>query len=126
MDVFARSGTTSLLSANDPDVSRTLNSGSAAPVLLVCDHASNLIPERLNNLGLDAHALSRHIAYDKGSAELTETLSAQLGYASVLCNFSRLVIDCNRMIGDPTLVPEISDGTVVPGNEKLSEYEQEA
>ncbi len=124
MDLSARQRTTSVLSGNDPEVSRTLNPDSTAPVLLVCDHASNRVPDKLNNLGLDASAMSRHIAYDKGSAELTEKLSSELGYASVLCNFSRLVIDCNRILGDSTLMPEVSDDVLVPGNQALTELQQ--
>ncbi len=124
MDSTVRQRTNSVLSANDPEVSRTLNPHSTAPVLLVCDHASNRVPEKLNKLGLDAHTLGRHIAFDKGSAELTEKLREALGYTSVLCNFSRLVIDVNRSLGDPTLVPAVSDDVVVPGNQGLTELQQ--
>lgn len=126
MDLSARQRTASVLSVNDPEASRTLNSGSTSPILLVCDHASNRIPERLDQLGLEDRHLQRHIAYDKGSEALTEKLCQALGYAAVLCNFSRLVIDCNRRAGDPTLVPEISDDVRVPGNHKLNQADRQA
>ena len=39
----------------------------------------------------------------------------------MLSRFSRLVIDPNRALDDPTLVPQLSDGVIVPGNRDLSE-----
>ncbi|MFK8031022.1 MAG: N-formylglutamate amidohydrolase [Gammaproteobacteria bacterium] len=126
MQLSAKQGTASLLSVNDPDVSRTLNPDSTSPLLLVCDHASNRVPEKLDNLGLDEASLSRHIAFDKGSAAVAERVSADLGCSAVLCNFSRLVIDCNRKVGDPTLMPPVSDDVFVPGNQNLTEVERAA
>jgi predicted N-formylglutamate amidohydrolase len=40
---------------------------------------------------------------------------------AILCETSRLVIDCNRQLSARDLIPEISDGTVIPGNLQLSE-----
>jgi predicted N-formylglutamate amidohydrolase len=37
--------------------------------------------------------------------------------------YSRLVIDCNRPWGAPDLVPAVSDGTVVPANDGLTDGE---
>ena len=39
---------------------------------------------------------------------------------AVLSPISRLVIDCNRHLDAPDLIPEQSDGTVIPGNQNLS------
>ncbi|HXH04342.1 MAG TPA: N-formylglutamate amidohydrolase, partial [Candidatus Competibacteraceae bacterium] len=36
-----------------------------------------------------------------------------------------LVIDCNRQPGDPTSIPELSDGIRIPGNQNLSDTEAE-
>jgi predicted N-formylglutamate amidohydrolase len=38
----------------------------------------------------------------------------------MLCGTSRLVIDCNRDPGDPASIPEVSDGTAIPGNRNLT------
>jgi predicted N-formylglutamate amidohydrolase len=38
----------------------------------------------------------------------------------VFSHFSRLIVDPNRQLENPTLIPELSDGTVVPGNRDLS------
>jgi len=88
----------------------------AWPVLLVCDHASGRIPARLGELGLDETARSQHIAWDIGAGELARALADRLRLPLVMHNYSRLVIDCNRQLADPTSIPERSDGTVIPGN----------
>jgi predicted N-formylglutamate amidohydrolase len=88
--------------------------------LLVCDHASNFIPEQLHQLGLPAADLRRHIAYDIGAAGITEALSEMLDAPAVLSTTSRLVVDCNRQLSAPDLIPASSDQTLIPGNQKLS------
>jgi predicted N-formylglutamate amidohydrolase len=84
--------------------------------LIICDHASNAIPPNYGTLGLTPEALSRHIAYDIGAAEVTRALAAHLGAPAVLSTYSRLLIDPNRGLDDPTLVMRYSDGAIVPGN----------
>jgi predicted N-formylglutamate amidohydrolase len=84
--------------------------------LIICDHASNAIPPGYGALGLPRGALDRHIAYDIGAAVVTRALAAQLGAPAVLSTYSRLVIDPNRGLDDPTLVMRYSDGAIVPGN----------
>jgi predicted N-formylglutamate amidohydrolase len=87
--------------------------------VLLCDHASNRIPPELGDLGLPATELARHIAWDIGAAAVTEALSALLDAPAILCGISRLVIDCNRQLDSPELIPVVSDGTRVPGNAVL-------
>src|SRR6202046_4499445 len=84
--------------------------------LIICDPASNAIPPGYATLGLPREALDRHIAYDIGAAELTRPLSSHLGAPAVLSTYSRLLIDPNRGLDDPTLVMRYSDGAIVPGN----------
>jgi predicted N-formylglutamate amidohydrolase len=47
---------------------------------------------------------------------VTRTLATQLGSPAVLSTYSRLVIDPNRGLDDPTLVMRYSDGAIVPEN----------
>lgn len=68
----------------------------ARGLLLVCEHASNAVPEDLGRLGVPEPEFSRHIAYDIGAAEVTRRLAARLGVPAVLTQFSRLIIDPNR------------------------------
>ena len=95
------------------------NPEGRAPLLLLCDHASAFIPAALDRLGLDGAELARHIAWDIGAAEVTRELARLLNARALLSHFSRLIVDPNRWPDDPTLVPQISDGTVVPGNRDL-------
>ncbi len=90
-------------------------------MLLLCDHASNAIPAELNGLGLPPEQLERHIAYDIGAAELADGHGAATGAPAVLTTFSRLLIDPNRGLDDPTLVMRLSDGAIVPGNARIDE-----
>jgi predicted N-formylglutamate amidohydrolase len=91
--------------------------------LIVCDHASNAIPPGYGTLGLPPEALDRHIAYDIGAADVTRALAGILGAPAVLSTYSRLLIDPNRGLNDPTLVMRYSDGAVVPGNATIDAAE---
>jgi predicted N-formylglutamate amidohydrolase len=112
-----------LLGPGDPEPVTVLNPEGRSPVLLLCDHASNAIPASLGTLGLDEIALARHIAYDIGAAEVTRMLAERFDAAAVLSGYSRLIIDLNRELGDPTSIPVISDGVVVPANRTLDPTE---
>lgn len=97
----------------------------SAGLVLVADHAGRDLPEEYGSLGLPASELERHIAYDIGVAWLTRALAALTGAPAVLANFSRLLIDANRGEEDPTLIRQLYDGTVVPGNYPMAEQERE-
>lgn len=88
--------------------------------LIVADHASNQIPAHLGDLGLHADALQDHIAWDLGTKALAHVLSDALSCEAIISNVSRLVVDKNRRLDQPGLMPEISDGTEIPGNVALS------
>jgi predicted N-formylglutamate amidohydrolase len=93
--------------------------------IILCDHASNRVPAELNNLGLPPGELKRHIAWDIGAAGITAELSTILDAPAILCCTSRLVIDCNRQLDAPDLIPAVSDGTPVPGNRNLTATERQ-
>jgi len=110
-----------LLGPDDPPAWRGVNTDGRAPVLLVCDHASNRIPAALGTLGLPAQELKRHIAWDIGAAAVTEHLAMLLDAPALLSAYSRLVLDCNRHPGGVGSIPAVSDGIAVPGNADLSD-----
>jgi predicted N-formylglutamate amidohydrolase len=114
-----------LLSPGEPPAFELVNPAGRAPVLFVCDHASRRVPCALGSLGLKPQDFARHIAWDIGAAEVTRRLAARFEARSVLANYSRLVIDLNRAPGDPTLVTDVSDETIVPGNHDLPAQEIE-
>lgn len=93
-----------------------LDATGDSPLLLLCDHASNRLPEAYGSLGLAPESFATHIAWDIGAAAVTRALGAAYGAAAVLGAWSRLLIDLNRGEDDPTLVMKLSDGSIVPGN----------
>ncbi|MEM8987451.1 MAG: N-formylglutamate amidohydrolase [Pseudomonadota bacterium] len=94
--------------------------------VFICDHASNEIPASFDNLGLPVDRLQQHIAYDIGAAETTRRLAAHFGAAAVLSRFSRLLVDPNRAADRRDVIPEESDGVVIPGNIGLTEAARQA
>jgi len=115
-----------MIADDEPPAFEIVNPTGAAPVLLLCDHASRRIPRALGDLGLGDEDLARHIAWDIGAGDVTRRLAARLGAPAVLCSYSRLVIDCNRHLHDPGIIVEASDGTPVPGNHALGEGDRDA
>lgn len=115
-----------MIGPDDPPPFEVCNPDGTAPILLVCDHASRVLPAAVGRLGLPLEALQRHIAYDIGAADLTRMLAAHLDAPAVLAGYSRLLIDLNRQPGDPQSILEESDGIPIPGNQGLGEAEQEA
>ena len=93
-------------------------------ILFIADHASNYIPNSLENLGLNKKLFNTHIAYDLGIKELCINLSKLLKSKYITGAHSRLIIDLNRDVSDPTLIPEIVDGKIIVKNVNLSENEK--
>jgi predicted N-formylglutamate amidohydrolase len=98
---------------------------AAAGLILICDHADNRLPPDYGTLGLAAESLNRHIAYDPGARAVTLALARRLDAPAVLSRFSRLLIDPNRGLDDPTLIMRLSDRAVIPGNLRLDPGERE-
>lgn len=94
---------------------------------ITCDHAANTVPEFINggDLGLPAAEMERHIAWDPGAAGVTLALGEALNSPVILSNFSRLVIDPNRGMDDPTLLMKLYDGTIIPANARAGSTERE-
>ena len=95
--------------------------------LVTCDHASNRVPDDVcgGDLGVSAQDMARHIAWDVGARGLAEALGAALNSPVICSDFSRLVIDANRGEQDPTLVMQLYDGTIIPGNAGIAAHDVE-
>ncbi|RAZ92008.1 N-formylglutamate amidohydrolase [Mesorhizobium hawassense] len=105
---------------------RVSNPGGSSPFVFTCDHASNFLPAEFGTLGLPAEDLSRHIAWDPGALPVASRMAEALDAPLVETRVSRLVIDCNRPLDAPDLVPPVSEATVIPGNAGLSEKQRAA
>lgn len=113
-----------LLGPDDPPPVSVINADGKGDCLLLCDHASDAVPRTLNGLGLGSVDLARHIARDIGASSVARHLSQRFDAPVALAGFSRLVIDCNRAVDDPTSIPLISETTVIPGNRSVSADER--
>lgn len=114
----------SLLTSSEPAAFELINATGKSDVVLVCDHATNRIPSQLHNLGLSAQQLSTHIGWDIGALQVARCLSELLDAPLVFSNYSRLVIDCNRVPERDDLIPASSDGIAIPGNQDMSVQER--
>jgi len=92
---------------------------AASAMLLIADHASNHLPPGID-LRVPASVMDEHVALDIGVAPLAAALCAGLGCPAVLGGISRLLIDLNREDHAPGLIPETSDGILIPGNAGLT------
>ncbi|MEO1201501.1 MAG: N-formylglutamate amidohydrolase [Pseudomonadota bacterium] len=108
-----------VLGATEPPPFYVMHAESEQPILLVCDHASCAFPAVLGDMGLDPFARRCHLAIDIGAGSLTEYLADSLGVTAVLAQYSRLVVDCNRDLMDPSAFLAYGDGILVPGNANL-------
>ena len=115
-----------LLRSNDPPPFMVENPASDYPVVLVCEHAGQAVPERLHSLGLGRAAFDLHIAFDIGAETLSKALAQRLGAIAILQPYSRLVVDCNRPTHAGDSMPELSDHVHIPGNTDLSEKARRA
>jgi len=97
----------------------TVNGDGRSPYVLVCEHAGNRMPRKLGSLGLAETEITRHIAWDIGAERVARLLSRLIDAPLVLQRYSRLVYDCNRPPESPGAMPEVSETTPIPGNQKL-------
>jgi predicted N-formylglutamate amidohydrolase len=108
-----------LLGPDDPSPYTVYCPDGASPYVFIADHAGRRIPAALNGLGLTPEEIDRHIGWDIGIAGVAERLAHAMNAFTIAQTYSRLVIDCNRPLTSPSSIAEVSDGTVIPGNQRL-------
>ena len=109
-----------ILAADEPAAFTLERPQGRSEFLLVCDHASKLVPQSLGSLGLDDTQLASHIAWDIGAAGVAKRLSTALDATLLLQSYSRLVVDCNRPPGSATSIPTRSEHVRIAANEGLT------
>ena len=95
-------------------------------LVFFCDHAADAIPGAYGSLGLENESLRTHIAYDIGAGFVTDELATAYRAPAILARWSRLLIDLNRGIDDPTLVMKLSDGRIIPGTRHVDARETQS
>ena len=109
-----------LIARDEPAPTVIEQANGANPMLLIADHAGNLVPRSLRQLGLPQSELDRHIGIDIGILGVCRELSGILGATLIHQRYSRLVIDCNRHPQYESAFASVSDQIQIPGNEDLS------
>ncbi len=97
-----------------------VNEEGRSAIVLICEHASRVLPRNLGTLGLSEGDLQRHIAWDIGAENVARLLSRLIDAPLLLQRYSRLAYDCNRPPESPDSIPEVSELTAIPGNKRLS------
>jgi predicted N-formylglutamate amidohydrolase len=97
-----------------------------SPLLVICEHASRLLPVRFGTLGLSEEALNSHIAWDPGALAVARAISQALDATLVYQRFSRLIYDCNRPPEAAGAMPGKSEVYDIPGNATLSDADKQA
>lgn len=96
--------------ATGPRPYLAIASRSLFPLVLTCEHASSRLP---NGCAVHAPArqvLSAHWGWDIGAWALTHEVARLLGASAIGGRWSRLWIDLNRRVDDPTLIrPQVQD-----------------
>lgn len=95
-----------------------------APVCLVCEHASDLIPASLGALGLADKDRHSHAVWDIGAEALARRMAEALDAPLVLAGVSRVVIDLNRPPERPDAMPVQAESIEIPGNADLSQVDR--
>ncbi|WDR06734.1 N-formylglutamate amidohydrolase [Devosia rhodophyticola] len=103
-----------------------VNGDGASPFVLVCDHASNRLPERYGDLGLSQTQRLSHIAWDPGALAVCHQMVDRLDAPLIHSTVSRLIIDANRDIGSPELIRTVSETTEIAANLELSPEERQS
>ena len=76
----------------------------AIQLLITCEHGGNRIPTAYRSLFLRSRALlDSHRGYDPGALVMAKQLASRLGGALVVSEVSRLLVELNRSIGNPTV-----------------------
>ena len=92
----------------------------AGDVILVCEHASNALPQPWGDLGLTVAQREAHIAWDPGALGLMRGLAQRLDATCISATASRLIYDCNRAPDRPGAMPARSELHDIPGNAAIS------
>lgn len=125
MDIATTYSCPVALAEQDLPPVKVINEDASAAVLLIADHAGNAVPKAMQGLGLSDKDLQRHIAWDPGAAAVAENLAKRWQATAVLAQYSRLIVDPNRPLGEASSMPEVSDRTLVPANQSLQPDERQ-
>jgi predicted N-formylglutamate amidohydrolase len=90
------------------------------PLVLTCEHASNRLPHGLRPRSATERALLQtHWAWDIGAWDVARRVARLTGAAAIGGTVSRLIVDLNRPVADPSLVRREAEGIRLSWNARL-------
>jgi predicted N-formylglutamate amidohydrolase len=92
-----------------------------APLVLTCEHACNRVPAIPAPDSRERRILRTHWGWDPGAWQITRELAGRLKTTAIGGKWSRLWIDLNRRVDDPTLIRRDADGVELSWNSGLTE-----
>lgn len=101
------------------------DAGARGAYVIVCEHASSVIPPEYEGLGLDAETALGHIGWDINAVDVASRVARALDAPLVTAPVSRLVIDLNRPEVCRECIPARSEDVPVPGNADLTAQARE-
>lgn len=108
---------------------KIINGESNASLLITVEHASSKWPESEADPGLQSDWQDQAYAYDRGAALLAESIAKEINCCVILGEYSRILVDLNRVPGDPDIVSDrlagIDEGKKIPGNVNLSNRQRD-
>ncbi len=98
---------------------------SLSRFVLTCEHATHRLPVPTPRGTRFRDLLRSHWGWDIGGWGLTRELARRLSAPAVGGRWSRLFIDLNRPVSDPTLIRDEAGGERLPWNRRLGRREKE-
>jgi len=100
------------------------NQNEHSKIILLCDHASKIIPKKYKNLGLSQKNINRHIGWDIGALKLAKRIAKKTSSTLIHSGYSRLLVDCNRSLKSKDAFIKKSEDTIIPGNIGINKNEK--
>lgn len=98
---------------------RLVGANLAGPLVLTCEHASPRLPAGITARGAAAEILRTHWGWDIGAWALARRVALRQRASLVGGGVTRLWVDLNRPVGDPSLVVRQAGHVRLPWNARL-------
>lgn len=94
-------------------------------VLVTCEHGGSELPPGRPWHAQDLRLKGTHWAGDLGAGDFSREIAARLRVPALIHDFSRLIIDVNRPLDDPTLFRATAEGVPIELNQSITVAERQ-
>ena len=88
--------------------------------MLTCEHRANRLPRSIRPTAVERPVLRSHWGFDIGAWALTRVVAHALRAPAIGGTWSRLLVDLNRAVDDPTFTRKVAGGVRLSGNSRLT------